>query len=97
MCNCKLKEQEINSSVPGQNGCYLTKDNFKYISMTAKLRILMRIPPKCVPKGPLDNESALFQLMAWRLKGDPALIHIIDAYMRHYGEMSSDKGPSHSH
>ena len=57
----------------------------------------MRIPPKCVPKGPLDNESALLQLMAWRLKGDPALIQFIDAYMRHYGEMSSDKSPSHSH
>ena len=41
-----------------------------------------------VPKGPIDNESALVQLMACRLFGanplpEPILSQLTDAYMRH--------------
>ena len=44
---------------------------------------------KFVPKGPIDNKSALVKLMAWRLAGDkpvlePMLTQFTDACMRHY-------------
>ena len=42
---------------------------------------------KFVPKGPIDNKSALVQVMAWRRTGDEPLseammIQFNDAYMR---------------
>ena len=42
--------------------------------------------------GLIDNKSALVQAMAWRRKGDKALLgpmvtQFIGAYMRHLGEM----------
>ena len=47
---------------------------------------------KSVPKGRLDNKAALGQVMAWRIGDKPLtesmLIQFLDAYMRHYGEMS---------
>ena len=30
----------------------------------------IKIPLKFVPKGPIDNTPALFQIMAWRRPGD---------------------------
>ena len=61
--------------------------------MNEKLCISIRISLKLVPKGPIDNKSALVQAMACRLTGDkplpePTLTQLADAYMRHYGEMS---------
>ena len=43
---------------------------------------------KVVPKGPIDNKSALVQVMAWHRTGDKPLpeakmTHFFDAYMRH--------------
>ena len=48
---------------------------------------------KFVPKGAIDNESVLVQVMAWRRKGDkplpePILTQFTDAYMRHQRKMS---------
>ena len=45
-----------------------------------------------VPNGPIYNNPALVQIMAWRRIGDkplsePMLSRFTDAYMRHYGEM----------
>ena len=50
--------------------------------------VLIRISLKFVPKGPIDNKSALVQVMAWRRTGDkplpePILTQFTDAYMRH--------------
>ena len=44
-------------------------------------------------KDPVDNKSALVQVMAWRLLDakplpEPMLTQFTDAYMRHEGEMS---------
>ena len=71
----------------------LADDIFKCIFMNEKLRILIRISLKFVPKGPIDNKSALVQVMAWRRTGDkplrePMFDEFNDAYMRHSGEMS---------
>ena len=43
---------------------------------------------KYVPKSPIDNKPALFQVLAWRQTGDktlpgPILTQFIDAYMQH--------------
>ena len=58
------------------------------IFMNEKLCIFIRISLKFVPKGPIDNKSALVQVMACRLRGDkplpePMLTQFIDAYMWH--------------
>ena len=52
-----------------------------------------KIPLKFVPMGPIDNNQALFEIMAWRLIGnkplyEPMLTQFTDPYMRHWGEMN---------
>ena len=42
---------------------------FKCIFMNEKLSILIPISLKFVPKGPIDNKSALVQAMVWRQTG----------------------------
>ena len=80
--------QHVNSSPPEQNGRHFSKDVFKCIFLNEKVRISIKISLKFVPKGPIDNESALVQVMAWRRTGDkplpePMLTQFTDAYMRH--------------
>ena len=53
--------------------------------MNEKLCILIQIWLKFIPKGPIDNKSALVQVMAWRRPGDkpllePVLTQFTDAY-----------------
>ena len=53
-----------------------------------KFCILIQISLKFVPKGLIDNKSALVQAMAWRRTGDKPLpesmlTQFTDAYMRH--------------
>ena len=60
--------------------------------MNEQFCISIHISQKFVPKGPIDNKSSLFQIMAWRRIGDkpfpePMWTQFADAYMRHYGEM----------
>ena len=49
----------INSSPSGQNGRHFTDDIFKCIFMSEKFGILIPIPLKFVPEGPINNKSAL--------------------------------------
>ena len=63
-----------------------TDDIFKYIFVNEKFCILIKISLKFVPKGPIDNKTALVQVMAWRRRGDkplpePVLTQFIDAHM----------------
>ena len=74
-------------------GRHLTDDVFKCIFMNEKFCILIRISLNFVPKGPIDNKPTSVQVMAWRLTGDkplsePMLNQMMDAYMRHWGEMN---------
>ena len=53
-----------------------------------KFCILIKISPKFVPKGLIDNNPALVQIMAWHRTGDkplsePMLTQFTDANMRH--------------
>ena len=65
--------------------------------MNDKFCILIKISLKFVPRGPIDNNLALVQIMAWRRIGDkplsePMLTQFTDAYyMLHHGEMSGDE------
>ena len=45
----------IDSSSPGKNGCHFPDDIFKCIFLKEKVWILIKISPKFVPKGPIDN------------------------------------------
>ena len=81
---------DINSSSPRQNGRHFTYDIFKCIFVNEKFCILIRISPKFVPKGPIDNKSASVQVMAWCRTGEkplpePMLTQFTDAYMGHLG------------
>ena len=65
----------------------LADDISKSIFLNENIIILIQISPKCVHKGPIDNMSALVQVMAWRLTGDKPLPEAImtlftNAYMR---------------
>ena len=55
-------------------------------------RIAIMISLKFVPKGPIDNKSALVQVVAWRRTGDKPLpepkMTQCNVYMRRPGSMS---------
>ena len=75
----------LNSSLPGQNGHCFTYDIFRYIFVNEKFCTLIKISLKFVPKGPIDNNPALVQIMAWHRIGDkplskPMLIPFTDIY-----------------
>ena len=53
------------SSLPGQNGRHFTGDIFRCIIVNEKFCIFITISLKFVPKGPIDNNPALVQIMAW--------------------------------
>ena len=66
----------------------LADNIFKWIFLNEKFCILIQISLEFVPKEPIDNNSALVQIMAWRRIGDkplsePKLTWFIDAYVRH--------------
>ena len=66
-------EASINSMRPRQNGRYFADDNFKRIFLNENVGIAMEISLKFVFKGPINNISALVQIMAWRHPGDKPL------------------------
>ena len=63
----------LNSSPHGQNGHLFADDIFRYIFVNEKFCILIKISLKFLPEGPIDNNSALVQIMAWRRPGDKPL------------------------
>ena len=66
-------------------------DIFICIFMKEKFCILIKISLKFLLKCPIDNNTALVQIMAWRRSADkPSSEPILSrfAYMRHWGEMS---------
>ena len=60
----------VNSSLPGQNGRHVADDIFRCIFVNEKCFILIKISLKFVPKCPVGSNSALVQIMAWRRIGD---------------------------
>ena len=62
--------ESINSSLPGQMAAILADDNIKCIFLNENYRIPILISLKYVPWCPIDNKSALVQVMACRRRGD---------------------------
>ena len=65
-----ITRREINSSSIEQNGRHFADDIFKCIFMNEKLRILIKISLKFVPKCLIDNKPMFVQVMSWRQSGD---------------------------
>ena len=63
----------INTLRPRQNGHRFADDTFKRILLNENVRISIKISLKFVPKGPINNIPALFQIMAWRRSVDKPL------------------------
>ena len=66
----------------------LADDIFNCIFLNENDRIPIQISLKYTPRSPIDNKSALAQIMAWHRTGDkplpePTMTQFIDAYMRH--------------
>ena len=64
---------DINTLRPRQNGRRFASDTFKGIFLNENVRISIKISLKFVPKGPINNNPALVQIMAWRRQGDKPL------------------------
>ena len=62
-----------NSLRPRQDGRHFPDDTFKRIFLNENVRISIKISLKFVPKGPINNNPALVQIMAWRRWGDKPL------------------------
>ena len=85
----------VYSFPPGQNGRHFAHDIFKRIFWNENFGNVIQFSLKVVPKAPIDNKSALVQVMAWRRFGakplpEPMLTRFTDAYVRHQGETSYD-------
>ena len=63
----------INSLRRRQNGRRFADDTFKRIFLNENVRISIKISLKFVPKGPINNNPALVQIMARRRPGDKPL------------------------
>ena len=64
---------KFNTLRPRQNGRHFADDTFKRIFLKENVKISIKISLKFVPKSPIDNIPALFQIMAWRRPGDKPL------------------------
>ena len=63
----------VNTLRPRQNGRHFPDDIFKCIFLNENIWISIKISLKFVYKGPINNISALVQIMAWRRPGDKPL------------------------
>ena len=66
----------------------MADDIFECISVNEQFGIFIKISLKFAPEGPIDNESTLGQIMAWRRTGvkpwsETMLPQFTDAYMWH--------------
>ena len=69
----KLNVGSFNTLRPRQNGRRFADDTFKRILLNENVRISIKISLKFVPKGPINNNPALVQIMAWHRTGDKPL------------------------
>ena len=80
----------INTLRPRQNGRCFADDTFKRIFYDENVRISIKISLKFVHKGAINNNPALFQILAWRRSGDKPLSEpmMVGLYMRQSASMS---------
>ena len=58
---------------PEQNGRHFPDDIIKCIFLNENIRISIKISLKFVHKGPINNNPALAQTIAWRRRGNKPL------------------------
>ena len=63
----------FNTLRPRQNGRHFADDIFQCIFLNENAWISLKISLKFVPKGPINNNPAFVQIMAWRRSGDKPL------------------------
>ena len=63
----------LNSLRPRQHGRHFADDTFKPVFLYENIRISIKISRKFVSKVPINNITALVQIMAWRRPGDKPL------------------------
>ena len=63
----RMKILKFNSSAPGQNGHHFGRRYLQIHFLAWKVRILIKISLKFVPKGLINDNSVLVYIMAWRL------------------------------
>ena len=63
----------VNTLRPRQNGRRFADDTFKLFFLNENVRILIKISLTVVPKGSINNNPALVQIIAWRRSGDKPL------------------------
>ena len=63
----------FNTLRPRQDGRYFADDVLKCIFLNENVWISFKIPLKFVPRGPINNISALVQIMAWHRPDDKPL------------------------
>ena len=68
-----LRPQCVNTLRPIQNGSHFANTIFKFIFLNENCCISIQILLKFVPKGQINNKTALVQIMAWRRTGDKPL------------------------
>ena len=67
------RHREFNTLRPKQDGRHFADDIFTCIFFNENCCILIEFSLKYVRKGPIDNNRALVQIMAWRRSGDKPL------------------------
>ena len=63
----------LNILRPRQNGRRFADDTFKRMLLNENVRASIKISLKFVPKGSINNNPALVQIMAWRRSGGKPL------------------------
>ena len=91
---CLTRPQCVNSSPLNKMAAILADDNFKCIFLNENDRILILISLKFGLRSPIDNKSALVQIMVWHRTGDKPLTELMltqftDTYMWHLEDMRS--------
>ena len=66
VCRCPRGPKMFNTLKPRQNGRHFADDIFKCIFVNENVRTSIKISLNFGPKGPINNISSLFQIMAWR-------------------------------
>ena len=81
---CLVGYSPFNTLRPRQNCRHFPDDIFKWIFLSENVWISIKISLKFVPKFPINNISALVQIMAWRQSGDtPSSEPMIDSLLMH--------------
>ena len=85
-----MNEQLLTHLAVEEMAAILAYDISKGILLKEKLRILIEISLKFVSKGPIDNNPALVQIMAWRRIGE-------DDYLNQCSHICGTRADDHHH